>query len=88
MFVDYRRWKPGVALSAKIVLTQCPLRGESCHEKETKRGFRFVHEVTIEKRIGKKSKTSRMATKVNMACKQTVVEHHSRPTYPGAQASA
>lgn len=55
MHVDYRKWPAGVALAAKIVLSACPVCGASCHERRRRRETLYVHEVTLERRVSKKS---------------------------------
>ena len=54
MLIDYRRYKPGIALAAAILLTRCPLCGRACQERQSRKGYRFryVHEVRVERRFG------------------------------------
>lgn len=50
MEIDYRRWDPGVALAAHIILVTCPVCGRSADKKATRKGERYVHRVCVERR--------------------------------------
>lgn len=79
MTVDYRKYPLGVALSDEIILKQCPVCGQPAHEKHTSKGYEFIHKVVIERLMAR----GENRPIVDVACRQTDLEHSSRKTYPG-----
>ncbi len=73
MDVDYTRYPPGVGLAEKIVLTECPVCGKSCHERPTKKYTRYIHSVRIERKLPKagKSGTARNVVVVTAEHRET-----------------
>lgn len=81
MDVDYEKYPVGVALSDKIVLSECPKCGKSCYAKVGVRGARYIHRVRIyRKKPGEHAVTRRCrnAVEIISACCDTRAEFLAR----------